>query len=200
MGEPGWYPDHTAERRADFAHTTAADRILEALELTEVVTRLAAAGREKTGREAAEGDALLPKAVLRTLVESDVDFVVIGDIAVAAHGYPRATNVVEIVAATGSSGQKRLLDALPSLSARLVEPAEPAHETLRTHLGRVNLQWRSEIEFERLRDRAIHVELPDVGAVLVAGYDELVAMKRAAGRPADQADLAELERVRDPDP
>jgi hypothetical protein len=30
----------------------------------------------------------------------------------------------------------------------------------------------------------------------MAGYQDLVAMKRAAGRPIDRADLEELERLR----
>jgi hypothetical protein len=47
MGEPGWYPDHTEERRADFARTTPADRVLEAIELSRVVTTLSATSRRR---------------------------------------------------------------------------------------------------------------------------------------------------------
>jgi hypothetical protein len=42
MGHPGWFPDHAAERRAEFATTTPAERIAEAIELSEVTTILAA--------------------------------------------------------------------------------------------------------------------------------------------------------------
>ena len=41
MGEPGWFPDHSAERRAEFARTTPADRVAEAITLSEVATTAA---------------------------------------------------------------------------------------------------------------------------------------------------------------
>ena len=50
--------------------------------------------------------------------------------------------------------------------------------------------------YEQLAAGAIDADLPDVGRVRVAGYADLVAMKRAAGRPVDELDLEELERVR----
>jgi hypothetical protein len=40
-GEPGWFPDHTEERRVEFARTTPAERIAEAIELSELATSLA---------------------------------------------------------------------------------------------------------------------------------------------------------------
>jgi hypothetical protein len=45
MGERGWFPDHAAERRADFARTTPASRVQEAIRLSKVATRVAAASR-----------------------------------------------------------------------------------------------------------------------------------------------------------
>ena len=47
MGEPGWFPDHGEERRAEFARTTPAGRIAEAIALSDVVTTLAVAGRHR---------------------------------------------------------------------------------------------------------------------------------------------------------
>ena len=38
--------------------------------------------------------------------------------------------------------------------------------------------------------------LPDVGALLIAGYSDLIAMKRAAGRAQDERDLEELRAIR----
>jgi hypothetical protein len=42
MGERGWFPDHTAERRAEFTRTTPGERVAEAIELSRVATQLAA--------------------------------------------------------------------------------------------------------------------------------------------------------------
>ncbi|HEX6701506.1 MAG TPA: hypothetical protein VF101_12335 [Gaiellaceae bacterium] len=50
--------------------------------------------------------------------------------------------------------------------------------------------------FARLRALAVEVEVPHVGAVGFAGYEDLQTMKRAAGRPEDQRDLDELRAIR----
>ena len=50
MGEKGWFPDHTAERRADFARTTPGERVAEAIELSRVTTRLAAVAHQQRER------------------------------------------------------------------------------------------------------------------------------------------------------
>jgi hypothetical protein len=155
------------------------------------------------------------KTLLRTLVEADVEFVVIGGLAVAAHGYPRATKDVDIVPGPDRENRRRLFEALRTLDAQPVEvgdfrpeelpvPFSPGgldqggNWALRTQAGRIDvLQWLAGVDgYPQLRAHAIEVELAGVGVVLVAGYDDLVAMKRAAGRPQDRADLAELERVR----
>ena len=47
-----------------------------------------------------------------------------------------------------------------------------------------------------MRATALEVEIPGVGRVAFAGYDHLVALKRAAGRPHDLADIEEIERAR----
>jgi hypothetical protein len=76
---------------------------------------------------------------------------------------------------------------------------EGGNWALRTRAGRVDvLQWVPGIDegYERLRANAIEADVPGIGRVLFAGYDDLVAMKRTAGRPQDAADLHELERVR----
>lgn len=153
--------------------------------------------------------------LLRTLVDHDVEFVVIGGLAVAAHGYPRATKDVDVVPRPESENTRRLYEALQELDARPVEigdfrpeelpvPFSPegldegGNWALGTRAGRIDvLQWLAGVEgYDQLRAGAIEVELDGVGRVLVAGYDDLVAMKRAAGRRIDEVDLEELERLR----
>ena len=43
MGEAGWFPDHAAERDDAFTRTTPAERVMDAIELSELATNLAAA-------------------------------------------------------------------------------------------------------------------------------------------------------------
>jgi hypothetical protein len=47
-----------------------------------------------------------------------------------------------------------------------------------------------------LRSGALVVDLPDVGTVAFCGYDDLVAMKEAAGRESDLLDLTRLREAR----
>lgn len=153
--------------------------------------------------------------MLRTLADHGVEFVVIGGLAVAAHGYVRATKNVDVVPAPDRENLDRLLGALEALSAEPFEigdfgteelPVELNREGLEmggnwalvTSAGRLDLmQWVSGLEpYEELRSRALVVDLPGVGAIAFAGFEDLVAMKRAAGRPQDRQDLAVLRDAR----
>jgi hypothetical protein len=155
-------------------------------------------------------------AILRTLLAHDVEFVVIGGLAVGAHGYPRATKDVDVVPAPDGENLRRLHAALSELGAEPMEigdlrpeelpvPFSPdgldtgGNWTLRTAAGRVDvMQWVPGIDdgYRQLRPGAIGVDVPGVGRVRFAGYDDLVTMKRTAGRPEDELDLLRLERAR----
>lgn len=160
-------------------------------------------------------DPLDADAILRSLSGHGVDFVVIGGLAVAAHGYVRATKDVDVVPAPDRENLDRLLGALRELDARPIEladfrPEELAAEltleglelggnwALETKAGRLDvMQWVSGLEsYDDLRSRALAVELSGVGLVSFAGYEDLVTMKRAAGRPDDRRDLAALRDAR----
>jgi hypothetical protein len=154
--------------------------------------------------------------ILRTLLAHGVEFLVIGGLAVAAHGYARATKDVDVVPAATAENRRRLYAALVDLDAEPAElgdfrpeelpvPFSPegledgGNWTLRTRAGRVDvMQWVPGIDegYERLRPNAIEDDVPGVGRVAFAGYDDLVAMKRTANRPEDRVDLERLERIR----
>jgi hypothetical protein len=50
MGERGWFPDHTAERREEYRRTTPGERVAEAIELSRAATRLAESGYRRRER------------------------------------------------------------------------------------------------------------------------------------------------------
>jgi hypothetical protein len=50
MGEPGYLPDHTAERRAAYRRTTPGERVAEAIEISRMATKLAALGARRRER------------------------------------------------------------------------------------------------------------------------------------------------------
>jgi hypothetical protein len=154
--------------------------------------------------------------ILRTLLAHEVEFVVIGGLAVGAHGYPRATKDVDIVPAPTHENRRRLYEALVALEARPLEVGdfradempvpfalegldEGGNWALQTRAGRIDvMQWVPGIDegYERLRANMLADEVPDVGRIAFAGYDDLVTMKRTAGRPEDEVDLTRLALAR----
>jgi hypothetical protein len=154
---------------------------------------------------------------LRLLLEAKIDFVVIGGLAVGAHGYVRATKDIDIVPNQERSNLVALEDVLFGIHARPVErpdfraeempvPWEPGallyggNWALDTDYGRIDLlQYIHGVEvietYTELRDGAFVVDVPGIGRVNFASLEHLELMKRVAGRPQDMSDLAQLEGI-----
>jgi hypothetical protein len=47
MGQPGWIPDHTAERRAEYRRTTPGERVAETIALSRIATKIAVAAQQR---------------------------------------------------------------------------------------------------------------------------------------------------------
>ena len=154
-------------------------------------------------------------AILRALVASGVEFLVIGGLAVAVHGYPRATKDVDITPRPDTANLERLYGALAAIAARPLElgelrPTEMPVEfgpgalalggnwALKTEHGRVDvMQWLpGAAAYEELDANAVPIDVRGVGVVRFAGYEDVVAMKTAAGRRQDDEDLARLREAR----
>ena len=154
-------------------------------------------------------EAFDPLPIIQLLTGRGIDFVVIGGIAAVLHGSPRLTQDLDICYSTESANLAALGRALVDMNARLHGVGEPipfvpdertlAHVevlTLDTNHGKLDLMAHpaGAPSYERLRANA---ETYDAGAVLVrtAAVADLIAMKGAAKRPKDVADLAELEAI-----
>jgi predicted nucleotidyltransferase len=150
------------------------------------------------------------EALLGRLGRAEVDFVIVGGVAVVFQGYGRATKDLDITYATDEENLHRLGDVLMALNARLRGVAEdvpfvPDGRTLaRTRLltldtddGGLDLlaDPPGAPPYATLRERADRVDLDGV-VVAVASLGDLLAMKRAAGRPQDLADVDALEVAR----
>jgi len=154
-------------------------------------------------------------AILRTLLDHRVEFVLIGGLAVAVHGYPRATKDIDIVPRSDAENAARLFTALSAIGARPIELGDfraaelpvafdpdglalGGNWALQTEHGRVDvMQSVPGIGgFEELTGNAFALDLAGVGVVPVAGYEDLVTMKTAAGRRLDEEDLARLREAR----
>lgn len=146
--------------------------------------------------------------ILSALVDERVEFVVIGGLAVAVHGFVRATEDVDIVPGPNPENLDRLLNRLVREDARLTlapgrTPGPDERQALyqgrnlsvSTRLGDVDIVQRlpGVPPFSDLAARAVVVS-PFGLEVKVASRDDLIAMKRAGGRAIDLADLEHLER------
>ena len=143
--------------------------------------------------------------ILRTLAEHQVDYVLIGGLAVQTHGHVRTTNDADLIPAPDPANLKRLAAALRSLEARVLNPGEEGAEINAKMLPRATI-WQfvtrdggidvmHEVpggrSYDELSEGALHVQLGDVD-VPVVGLDDLIQMKLARGRPVDLSDVASL--------
>ena len=142
--------------------------------------------------------------VLRALDRRRVDYVLIGGLAVQAHGHVRTTQDVDVYPAGDAANLERLaaaladLDARPRRSGAKALSATPTH-ILETVAGGLDVHNRppGAAPWAQVRSRAMMVEVAGV-SVAVAGRDDLIAMKRAAGRPIDRGDVIALTEPETP--
>jgi hypothetical protein len=150
------------------------------------------------------------RVLLERLTQAEVDFVIVGGVAVIVQASPRFTKDLDICYATEQANLDRLGAALVELGARLrgVEEDLPfvpdgrtlAHTqmlTLSTPDGNIDLlaDPAGSPGYSALRRNASRIDLDGV-TVLVASIDDMIAMKSAAARPQDLVDLESLEIAR----
>lgn len=146
--------------------------------------------------------------ILRRLTEAEVKFVVVGGLALGAWGVVRGTKDVDIVVAPDAENLKRLaavaeaihghvhagesfLSSQLSIAGQLANGEQVAIET---DLGRLDVvQGLDGVpSYDELKERSTETEILGI-KVAVCSIDDLKAMKRAAGRTRDLADLEDLD-------
>lgn len=155
------------------------------------------------------------QAILQKLVEGEVEFLLIGGVAVGYHGHVRATKDVDVVPAPDRANLERLAHVLRALGAEvegasefdegeLPDPLDPAalglggNWVLATRLGRLDvMQWIGDTAlWNELSPAAIEDRLAGL-PIKIVDYDDLVRLKEMAGRPEDLADLQRLREARE---
>jgi len=140
--------------------------------------------------------------MLSALVEAGAEFLIVGAHALAAHGAPRATGDLDIWVRAAPENAVRVLAALEKFGA-------PLFDLTREDLSRPGVVFQigvppsridlmtsiTGVEFEQAWSERLTVPIDDIAAP-VLGRKELIANKRAVGRPRD---LADLERLADAD-
>jgi hypothetical protein len=150
-------------------------------------------------------------ALLQTLTGAKVDFIIVGGFAGTLHGSTLPTSDLDIVYSRDSANIGRLVKALashrpylrgapPDLPFRWDEATVKAglNFTLTTDSGALDLlgEIAGGGDFQSLRRNAETVSLFGVEC-LCLGLEQLIAAKRAAGRPKDLQAVADLEILLD---
>jgi hypothetical protein len=147
--------------------------------------------------------------LLETLSRHGVDYLVIGGVAVQVHGHRRTTMDLDLAPDPTPENLRRLAAALDELDALPVDPALAGSEVpvtdserlsvapivppLTTRHGQVHIlkEPKGARAFAQMRESALVVEVDGV-AVPIVSLDDLIRMKKAAGRPQDLDDIAAL--------
>ncbi len=154
--------------------------------------------------------------LLQSLSDDQVQYVLVGGLAVQLHGFLRATFDIDLVLAMDDENLSRFItvakrhglvpvipvpiDALKDsrqidqwhrekgmLAFALREPQASG--------GVVDVLVRPAVPFETLRTNAMEGNL-FTSKVWIAGIDDLLVMKRIANRPKDQLDVVALEKIK----
>jgi hypothetical protein len=146
-----------------------------------------------------------PSAILAALAECRVDFVLIGALAVGVHAEVRATGDVDVMVPIGDrANRKRLAQALEKLNAQQLPgglggvhaaAGDHSYPTLvfRTRYGKLDVLYKPDGSdaYPAVKRRSLEARVAGQ-AIAVAGKDDLIRMKLAAGRPEDLVDVANM--------
>lgn len=158
------------------------------------------------------------EAVIGALDAAQVRYIVVGGLAVVLHGYSRATYDLDLVIQLKPANILAAFQALKPLGYRPLVPVSPeqfADADIRQswidQKGMMVLNLWSDahrdtnidvfvtepFDFDMEYERALVQELIPGNQLRVASLDTLIAMKRAAGRAKDLADIEELQNIQE---
>lgn len=156
------------------------------------------------------------QAVIRALDEAGVRFLVVGGVAVNAHGYRRFTADLDLVIGLDPANVRAAFEALASVGYRPRVPVtvdQFADRDLRTRLiaekemqvlqfwsdqhreTNVDVFVSEPFPFEEEYQAAVTMELRDAGVVRVVRIPALIRMKEEANRPQDVTDVYHLRML-----
>ncbi|MDD2716536.1 MAG: nucleotidyltransferase [Candidatus Wallbacteria bacterium] len=140
------------------------------------------------------------ESLLRSLKDHNVRFVVIGAFAFPVHGYSRATLDIDIFieSAAENAGlcREALIDFGYDLSDVSAEEILTRKILIRQYLVETDIHpFVAGVTFEEVWKNKVTGKFGEVEAYF-ASLDDLIRMKKAAGRPKDIADLEVLSELK----
>jgi len=141
--------------------------------------------------------------MVECLQKEGVEFMLVGGYAVALHGWPRMTFDIDFWIMANPQNAAAVMRAIKAFGAPLMDlEEEDFHRPgmvfqIGTEPQRIDiLSAVSGISYEDALSRAV---LMDVDGLMlkVISLDDLIANKRASGRPKDLADALALEKMKE---
>ena len=140
--------------------------------------------------------------ILCAFCEQEVEFLLVGAYAVAAHGLPRATGDMDLWIRPSSENADRVWEALARFGAPLSNLSKQDFITpgnivqLGVAPGRIDILTHiTGVDYQDADQEKILIEIEGI-KVPVIGRSHLIQNKIAVGRPQDKADVARLEQLR----
>ena len=156
------------------------------------------------------------KKIFKELNKTKVDYLVVGGLAVNFHGIPRMTYDLDLMLLLESGNILKMVAKLSKWGYRPRAPVDPrdlADDTVReswivekglkafsfssptSPIGEIDLVVETPIPYDQLKTRAMIITLEDEGIPVIA-LDDLITIKKVAGRQQDLMDIEHLQRIR----
>lgn len=138
--------------------------------------------------------------LLKLLKEHKVRFVIIGATAFPVHGYSRATLDIDLFIEPSEDNARRTRESLKSfgydVSDITVKDLLTKKVLIRQYLVETDIHpFVKGISFDRVWSNRVKAKFGGV-SVWFASLDDLIKMKKAAGRPKDAEDLKFLRKLK----
>ena len=141
--------------------------------------------------------------MIECLQRESVEFMLVGGYAVALHGWPRMTFDIDFWIMANPQNAAAVMRALKAFGAPLMDlKEEDFHKPgmvfqIGTEPQRIDiLSAISGVAYEDADSRAVRMEVDGLSLKVIA-LDDLIANKRASGRPKDIADAMTLEKMKE---
>lgn len=155
--------------------------------------------------------------IFRALDEEGIRYLIVGGMAVNLYGYVRMTVDLDIMVDLNEENLRKLLMVMEKLNYQPRAPVKPIELTvgekreewikekgavvftfidLKDPIKHIDIFLRNPIDFEKSYQRRTTIRIRDI-PINLASIDDLMEMKRLAGRPRDLEDIHHLRKVKE---
>lgn len=153
--------------------------------------------------------------LFKALNDEKVQYIIVGGLATVLHGYARFTADIDLVINLNQAEAKKAINVITSLGLKPRAPVDPMQftdENIRESwvndknmlvfsffdpnnpLMVLDVFIREPFPFDEMLKRAVHMNIGEL-SVPVCAINDLIEMKKKAGRPKDLEDIKYLESL-----